>query len=175
MTRQAGHKLRSNPATDNLYPRTAPDNPIPLVGIIRDTNSRGRYDLLVYASGILAIKGNYWRTARLAAGAGVGAGGLAPAVLGAAISRAVSGKADRSSEDKTTQAAPADLVALHTQNFFLPASDILQLALEKRWYGVHLDVESSFEVCRRFSWKPALNNFHYVREILRSTFPKSTL
>jgi hypothetical protein len=61
------------------------------IGTIFDTNSNGRFDLVVYDDGLLAVKGTYVGVALRAASVGIvgaGGGGLGGAVAASAGVRA---------------------------------------------------------------------------------------
>ena len=58
-------------------------------------------------------------------------------------------------------------------NFFVPREQIVSLVLRKRWYGHRLTIRTHEDSAgRRFDWKPRLNDFAHVEEILASAFPQ---
>lgn len=134
------------------------------LGAIFDTNSSGRFDLVVYDDGLLAVTGSYVGVALRGAAAGAQTGGVSPGWA-----------AGESYETKrlarVLQTARADLI--HTEpNFFIPRASIVNLVLRKRWHGHSLIVTTDEEPDgRRFDWKPKLNNFAGVEELLTSAFP----
>jgi len=137
-------------------------------GAIFDTNSKDRFDLVVYDDGLLVVKGTYTGVALRGAGAGMvgtGGGGLGGSV--AAGGRAWEAK--RLARLLTT-ARPE--LAGKEPNFFIPRQAIVRLMLRKRWYRHSLIVRTHENSAgRRFDWKPRLNNFGEVQEVLASTFP----
>jgi hypothetical protein len=143
-------------------------------GCIFDTNGKppspkGRFDLLVYDDGLLAVHGNYLRTAILGASAGAGAGGPGMAATGM-----VAGTAGLHGYDLKRFAATAshgrdELLAGHPANHFIPVSDIAGLLLRRRWYEHSLQVVGD-AAARTYRWKPRLNRTDYVVELLTSTF-----
>lgn len=139
-------------------------------GCIFDTNAtppsrRGRFDLIVYSDGVLAIHGNYVRTAMLGASAGAGAGGPG-ATVGAVAGL---GAYDSKRFMAVARCERDELLARHSSNHFLADSDIARLVLRRRWYEHSLQVDSGSSV-RAYRWKPRLNRVDYVIDLLKSTF-----
>lgn len=142
-------------------------------GCIFDTNAKppspkGRFDLLAYDDGLLALHGNYLRTVIL--GASAGAGAAAP---GIAEAGAVAGTDGRRGYDLKRFVATAghprdELLAEHPSNHFMPVSQIAALVLRRRWYEHSLQVDGA--TARTYRWKPKLNRTDYVVELLTSTF-----
>lgn len=141
-------------------------------GCIFDTNAkapapRGRFDLLAYDDGLLAIHGNYLRTAILGGSAGAGVSGAS-----IAVAEAVAGTAGLHGYDAKRFAAAAsrrrhELLAGHTSNHFLPASEIAALVLRRRFYEHSLRVER-VSGAWTYRWKPRLNRVDYVIDLLAS-------
>jgi hypothetical protein len=134
------------------------------VGAIFDTNSQGRFDLVVYDDGLLAIKGTYVRAALRGAGAATAGTGLPGGF-------ATGGTYEAKRLARVLESERAALV-MKPPNFFISRDAIVGLVLRRRWYRHSLSVlthESAAE--RRFDWKPMLNNFAQVQELLASTFP----
>lgn len=131
-----------------------------LLGTIVDTNSRGRFDLLVYADGILAIKGTYIGVVLRTAGPGMGVG--ADLGGGAYEQRRIAKQLDQSRDA---------LLTTDEGNHFVPASSVTRLELRKRWYGHSLLIVShDVREGRKYEWKPALNTFAAVNQLLESVF-----
>jgi hypothetical protein len=147
------------------------------IGAIFDTNSSGRFDLVIYDDGLLAVKGTYVGVALRAAGpgmVGVGAGGLEGAVAaGTGASAAYAGSsAFEARRLARVLGVPRAELADQEPNCFVPREALVGLVLRKRWYGHSLTVLTNNDSAgRRFDWKPKLNNFAQVREVLASTFP----
>jgi hypothetical protein len=140
----------------------------PPTGAIFDTNSKGRFDLVVYDDGLLAVKGTYTGVALRGASAGMvgtGGGGLAGSV-------AAGGRGWEAQRLARVLATGRPELAGKKPNFFIPRHAIVSLMLRKRWYRHSLIVRTHENTAgRRFDWKPRLNNFGEVQEILTSTFP----
>lgn len=132
-----------------------------LSGFILDTNGAGRFDLLIYPDGVLAVRGGYGDTVALSAqGAFSGAGILSPSrpALPARISRLL-------------PLSRADALAGDARNFFIPRSTLLGVELKKRWYGHSIVLITQTEPAgRRFQWKPAFNRFEAVQQSVSSAF-----
>ena len=150
--------------------------PQPL-GAIYDTNSKGRFDLVVYADGVLCLRGTYVGVALRAAGIGMvgGGGGLSGGVLAGGGGSAGFGAA-RSYEERRLVSALAsgrEEAVKRKAGFFIPRDTIIGLALRTRWYGHSLTIRTTDDDAgRRFDWKPRLNTFAHVQEILASAFPQ---
>ncbi len=142
--------------------------------MIVDTNSHGRFDLVVYMDGFLAVKGTYVGVALRSAGAGIGAGAGGAVAAGTGASAGLA--AGESYETKRlTRVVGFDRTELAKEqpNFFIALETILGLVLRKRWYGHSRTIRTrDHDAVRRFDWKPALNNFDRVRELLDCTFPR---
>jgi hypothetical protein len=129
----------------------------PLLGAIHDTNSHGRFDLLVYDDGILAVRGTYFGVALL--GATYRAGG----------------RSARRYETKRIEKLlrdGRDLALRHDpRNFFIGRAEIAALRLRKRWFERSLTVERLDPAAvRTYTWKPALNSFDQVSFLLQSAY-----
>ena len=138
------------------------DEPTP-VSAIFDTNSKGRFDVVVYEDGLLAIKGTYVGVALRGAGAGLGG-------PGAGIGAASGSSYERTRLAEKLRAGRQKLLS-DPSTFFVPRESIVELALRKRWHGHSLIVRTNDHPDRKFDWKPALNNFATVEQQLRSAFP----
>jgi hypothetical protein len=147
---------------------TASVEPHP-IGAIFDTNCHGRFDLVVYEDGLLAVKGTNIGVALRGAGPGaVGAG----AGLGGAVAAGTGGSASfargRTYEAKrlarVLESARAELVD-QNPNRFIPRETIISLMLRERWYGHSLTVRKGEHTAgQRFDWKPKLNDFAQVQD-----------
>jgi hypothetical protein len=142
-----------------------------LLGAVFDTNSRGRYDLLVYDDGILAIRGNY-RNAALAAARGGTLGGpgfgLGPSQPPSLYIPRILGPLIDLSRDQL-------LARDESHNFFTPTASITAVQLTKHWYAHSLTLTTSLGPDgRRYSWKPAFNHWPYVKELLHRALPTLT-
>jgi hypothetical protein len=139
------------------------DEPTP-VGAILDTNSNGRFDLVIYEDGLLAVKGTY--VGVMLRAAGVGIGGAGPAVGWSSGS-----KYETKRLAERLRCGREQLV--HREpNFFVTAESIVGLALRKRWHGHSLIVRTHEHTeGRRFDWKPRLNSFPQVEGQLWAAFP----
>jgi hypothetical protein len=147
------------------------------VGVIFDTNSHGRFDLLIYPDGILGVRGTFLGVALRGVGAGmVGAGGSG---LGGATTAGI-GVAGGSNLGKNLKGKRVSrlltrprskILELHVQNFFVPITGISVLQLHKSWSECSLNVITSENPSgRSFRWKPALNSFNMVREVITTAF-----
>jgi hypothetical protein len=66
---------------------------------------------------------------------------------------------------------PRAEVVQQSPNFFISGDSITRLVLRKRWHGHSLRVETQNDPDgRKFEWKPALNKFSEVQQLLESTF-----
>jgi hypothetical protein len=147
------------------------------LGVIFDTNSSGRFDLLIYDDGLLAVRGNYVGVALLGAGAGMGGavggvGGSTAAGIGASMGRTnVKGYRGRRIA-KLLQSSRQELLEERDANCFIALTAIRSVALRKRWHSCSLTVKTDIDLVngRVFTWKPALNNFVYVRDLLGAAF-----
>ena len=146
--------VRSTQATSHL-----------LIGAITNTNSKGRFDLLVFSDGMMAIRGSYVGVVLRAGGAGSGA---APA---AGMGWGAGGAYDDSRISRAMAVPREELLRQDSRNFFLELTKMTSVVLERHWYGHGLTVFSTTNPSgRRFTWKPALNQFHYVRDIVTQAF-----
>src|SRR5438552_9139575 len=104
---------------------TALDQKLPL-GAIVDTNSKGRFDLLIYDDGILAVKGTYVGVALRAAGVGIvgagggGLGGAAAAGGGAAAGTLGARGYEAKRLNKLLQVPRARILTSDSKSFFIP-------------------------------------------------------
>src|ERR1035437_4604750 len=122
-----GWSLRHAPSIPNQGALMTPSGLVGemLSGFILDTNGAGRFDLLIYPDGVLAVRGGYGDTVALSAqGAFAGAGILSssPPAVPARISRLL-------------PLSRADALAGDARNFFIPRATLLGVELKKRWYG----------------------------------------
>ncbi len=152
------------------------------LGAIFNTNSRGRFDLLVYDDGLLAIRGTYVGVALRGGGAGMagvgGGAGAAGGLTGAAAAGAgtAAGWSGATSYEgkriaKILQRSREELIEADQVNFFIPRASVSGVVLRKRWYGCSLTVRTDADPAgRKFTWKPALNNFGHVRELALAAF-----
>jgi hypothetical protein len=147
------------------------------LGVIFDTNSSGRFDLLIYDDGLLAVRGNYVGVALLGAGAGLGGavGGLAGGGIvgaGAAVGHTRPKGYRGKRIAKLLQRSRQELLEEHGVNFFLALTAMSGVVLRKRWHGCALTISTEAAPVeeRVFTWKPALNNFGYVRELAGTAF-----
>ena len=140
------------------------------LGAIYNTTSRGRFDLVVYRDGLLAVRGTYANVALRAAGvAMIGAGVGAGAVAAGAARSAASLEARRL---RAALGAGRDSLAHEGANFFIAREAIVGLSLQKRWHRHSLIVRThEDDAGRRFDWKPALNRFESVRQVLTCALP----
>lgn len=145
-------------AADDLPPR----------GGIFDTNSNGRFDLVVYDDGLLAVKGTYVGVMLRGAGAGLGSAGTGGA--GVAVGSSAGGSYEAKRFARVLESGRQGLLR-QEPNFFIARDSILSLTLRKRWHGHSLTVRTAEEPAgRKFEWKPALNKFSQVQEMLASAF-----
>jgi len=133
-------------------------------GCIFDTHAKppspkGRFDLVVYDDGLLALHGNYRRPARTQGTGEPPAGVSAVPMRGHDLKRFTS-IAGQSRDE---------LLARHPSNHLLATSDITGLHLRRRWTEHVLRVEVGGEE-RTYRWKPRLNRPGYVIDLLSSTF-----
>jgi hypothetical protein len=146
------------------------------LGVILNTNSRGRFDLLVYDDGLLAIRGTYIGVALRGGGAGmagIGSRLTGAAAAGAGTAAGWSGATGYEGKriGKILQRSRVELVEADKVNFFIPRSSVSGVVLRKRWYGCSLTVRTDADPAgRRFTWKPALNNFAHVRDLTLAAF-----
>jgi hypothetical protein len=146
------------------------------LGAIFDTNSKGRFDLLVYDDGLLAIRGTYVGVALRGGGAGMaGAGGglTAAAAAGAGTAAGWSGATTYEGRRiaKILRQSRDEVAAANPSNFFIPLASMKGVLLRKRWYSCSLTVRTSADPDgRKFTWKPALNHFAHVHELAQSAF-----
>lgn len=139
-------------------------------GCVFDTNlkspaPRGRFDLVVYDDGLVAIHGSYVRTAMLGASAATGVG-VPGTTVGAAKGL---GRYDLKRFTTVATCGRDELLARHSSNHFLPESDIFGLVFRRRWYEHTLEVDLD-SVARIYRWKPKLNRVDHVVELLITTF-----
>jgi hypothetical protein len=147
-------------------------------GVIVDTNSKGRFDLVVFVDGILAIRGSYVGVALLGAGAGmVGAGGgglgsAAAAGLGVALGAKAGDGYEIKRVSRALGAGRAAALEADQRNHFIAAEDLGELRLKWRWHGHSLAVVTpTWPDGRVYGWKPALNDFPTVKRLLVGTWP----
>jgi hypothetical protein len=143
------------------------------LGTIVDTNSSGRFDLLVYDDGFLAVKGTYVGVALRAAGpgAGVGLGAAATAGIGAATGGTAGHSYEQARLAQLLKRSRAEISERDPHSFFMPQDSITEIVLRKRWHGCRMIVKTHEDADgRRFEWKPALNDFSYVHQLLASSF-----
>jgi hypothetical protein len=70
----------------------------------------------------------------------------------------------------------AQIVASSPQNFFIARDTINGIVLRKRWRGCSLSLRTSTDQGgRRFTWKPALNDYASVRTVLKTVFGSSVV
>jgi hypothetical protein len=132
-----------------------PDDHAP-IGAIFDTNSNGRFDLVIYPDGLLV------GVALLGAGAGAGGAGIGQASGQSYERRRLAAKLDH----------PRDQLIKERPNFFIPRETIVDLVLRKRWYGHSLKVRThTGDPGRTFAWKPKLNRFKEIERLLEAAFP----
>jgi hypothetical protein len=150
---------------------TEPTTPL---GVIVDTNSGGRFDLIVYEDGILGVKGTYVGVALRAGGAGMVGGG------GSGLSGATAGgiRAGRGYEQKRVSKLltmpRSEVLADDPKNHFVPVEQIAGLVLRKRWHDHALTIATRDHPSgRKYNWKPALNNFDQVCSMLEAKFGES--
>ena len=148
------------------------------LGVIVDTNSRGRFDLAIFADGILAVHGSYVGVGLIGAGAGmVGAGGGATgsavaAGLGVALGARGADQYEAARVSKALRAGRDAALRADSRNHFIAAKELQELRLKKRWYGHSLAVVTpTWPGGRVYGWKPALNRFADVKELLLGTWP----
>ena len=144
------------------------------LGCIFDTNTkapsaRGRFDLVVYVDGLLAIHGNYARTVMLGARAGAGVSGPGIAAASAAAGTAGLRGYDLKRFAKLAGERRDELLARHPSNHFLPVPATGELVLRRRWSEHSLQVVLGARA-PTYRWKPRLNRADYVIELLSSTF-----
>lgn len=143
------------------------------IGAIFNTNSRGRFDLVIYNDGILGVRGSYWGVALRAGGVGmVGAGG--GGVASGAVAGGAGGLGSRGARSYETKRLSRilsrprhEIIDSDDRSFFIQEDVITKAVLRKRWHGCSLTIKTDVDTAERdFSWKPALNNFAYVRDVL---------
>jgi len=148
------------------------------LGAICDTNSKGRFDLILYEDGLLAVKGTYTGVALRGAGVGAvglgGGGGLgvgAAAGLGAGVGAGVGRSYEGRRLGKVLGHPRAEILTQNPKNFFVDRSSITGVLLRKRWHGCSLTITTQAQPGGRvFSWKPALNNFSYIKSVAAAAF-----
>lgn len=147
-------------------------------GVIVDTHSKGRFDLVIFADGILAIHGSYVGVGLIGAGAGmVGAGGsaagsAAAAGLGLALGASGADRYEAARVSKALRAGRAEALSADPRNHFIAGEGLQELRLKKRWYGHSLAVVTPiWPGGRVYGWKPALNRLPDVKELLLGTWP----
>jgi hypothetical protein len=145
-----------------------PDNPPPR-GAIFDTNSNGRFDLVVYDDGLLAVKGTYVCIMVRGAGAGLGSAGTGGA--GVAVGSSAGASSYEAKRLAGVLESGREQLVRQEPNFFIARDSILSLTLRKRWHGHSLTIRTEEDPAgRRFEWKPALNKFSQVQEQLAIAF-----
>ena len=140
------------------------DRPAPAYGVIFDTNSSGRYNLVVLEQGIAALRGNYRSSAVLGASAAAG-GAFAAAIASGAWTRR---------EGAYLRNLPATdsgaLLERDPRNFLISDREISKVFLRRRWFEHSVTLELASGERRRFAWKPRLNDFRRVRQLLTDRF-----
>lgn len=110
------------------------------VGVVFDTRSRGQFDLVLYADGVLGIPSTYRdykvRMVRL---------------------------------DLVLSHNRAEVVAEQPVNFFIPRDSLQAVTLRKRWCR-HTLILHTQDKRRKFSWWPPLNNFNRVSRFSGEAF-----
>jgi hypothetical protein len=155
---------------------TEPTTPL---GVIVDTNSGGRFDRIVYEDGILGVKGTYVGVALRAGGAGMVGGGSGLSGAAAAGAGSAGGtRAGRGYEHKRVSKLltmpRSEVLTGDPKNHFIPVEEIAGLVLRKRWHGHSLTIVTRDHPSgRKYSWKPALNNFDRVCGMLEAKFGES--
>jgi hypothetical protein len=141
------------------------------LGAIFDTNSDGRFDLVVYDDGLLAVRGTYIGVALRGAGAGgVGAGGAVGAGVGSGLGSSGAKSYENKRLEKLLQRPRGDIID-DPVSFFVEKEEVTDIILRKRWHGCSLTVCTRADPRgRKFSWKPALNNFAAVENLLKDVF-----
>jgi hypothetical protein len=129
-----------------------------LLGLIVDTNSKGRFDLVIYDDGILALRGSYVGVAAMGGRAGAGLGGGFGDQLQLSRVRNLVENAQRE-----------ELLARDSRNFFFSNAEVLTALLEKHWYGHAVTFVTATQT-RHYRWKPALNRFDDVSDTLQNAF-----
>ena len=148
---------------------TEPTTPL---GVIVDTNSGGRFDLIVYEDGILGVKGTYVGVALRAGGSGL-SGAAAAGTGSAGCTRAGRGY-EQKRVSKSLTMPRSEVLAGDPKNHFVPVEQIAGLVLRKRWHGHSLTIATRDHPSgRKYSWKPALNNFDQVYSMLEAKFGES--
>jgi hypothetical protein len=128
-----------------------------LRGVINDTNSKGRFDLLVYDDGILAVRGTYLGVALRSATYRSGGG------LGTQYEVGRIEKLLRNGRESALKSDP--------KNFFVRREEIAALRLRKRLLEHSLRIEGHDSAgVRTYTWKPALNSLDEVRRCLQSAY-----
>jgi hypothetical protein len=145
-------------------------------GVVFDVNAKGRFDLVVYDDGILAVRGTYAGVALRAAGVGMVAAGpdtTAGATIGAAGASAYEARRLAKIIGGRTR---DEILELSAQNSFIPRDTVTAVVLRKRWYGCSLVLCTSMEADgQRFTWKPALNDYASIRTVLKTVFGASVI
>jgi hypothetical protein len=148
---------------------TEPTTPL---GVIVDTNSGGRFDLIVYEDGILGVKGTYVGVALRAGGSGLS--GAAAAGAGSAGGTRAGRGYEQKRVSKSLTMPRSEVLAGDPKNHFVPVEQIAGLVLRKRWHGHSLTIATRDHPSgRKYSWKPALNNFDQVYSMLEAKFGES--
>jgi hypothetical protein len=156
--------MRGRPAADNAWMSDEP------LGAIYDTNSDGRYDLVVYGDGILGIRGSYLGVALRGGGAGLGGFGAAATGIGAAAGASEGQRYEARHAARLLVNGRDELLARDNRAFFMERPAMTRLRLRKRWYEHRLTVEFASRETRTFTWKPALNRWGSVEQLLAGTF-----
>jgi hypothetical protein len=130
----ATRPLKGPPSAADAPGMDRDDEPIP-VGAIFDTNSKGRFDLVIYGDGLLAVKGTYLGVALRGAGAGIGGSG-------AGIGAASGSSYERNRLAEKLRAGRREVLT-DPPTFFVPRESISDLALLKRWHGHSLIVRTN--------------------------------
>jgi hypothetical protein len=133
----------------------------------------------VYEDGILGVKGTYVGVVLRAGGAGmVGSGSGLSGTAAAGAGSAGGTLAGRGFQQKRVSkllAMPrSEVLAGDPENHFIPVEEVVGLVLRKRWHGHSLTIVTRNQPTgRKYSWKPALNNFDRVCGMLQAKFGES--
>lgn len=140
------------------------------LGAIVDTNSAGRFDLVLYEDGILAVRGTYIGVALRAGGTGMmGAGAAAGG--GAAAGNLAGPGYEEARLSKLLREPRSAVLADHASNHFIPVDSVVHLLLKQRWHEHSLTISTGEHPDgRKYKWKPALNDFKRVRSMLEAKF-----
>jgi len=141
------------------------------LGVIVDTNSAGRFDLVLYEDGILAVRGTYMGVALRAGGIGMVGGGPAAAGGGAATGNLAGRGHEGARLSNLLQEPRSAVLRDHASNHFIPVDSVLRVALKNRWHEHSLTISTrEHPDGRKYVWKPALNDFKRARTMLEAKF-----